>query len=145
GSVARALEGREVSGVRVVGPLDDLTGLYQGATLVINPAVAGTGLKIKTLEALCHLRPVVSWPSGIEGLDPRLAALCVVARDWYEFSERVIDMLARAPGEGLPVRDRAVIAELVAPTHVYASLDSAYRAFFDQRGVAPPMVTDACD
>jgi hypothetical protein len=132
GGVGKALAGREVSGVGVVGQVEDLTPRYENAALVINPVVAGTGLKIKILEALCHLRPVVTWPAGVEGLDPMLAALCLVARDWYEFSEQVIGVLTRAPSEGFTARDRAVIAAHVAPDHVYASLNAAYRAFFEQ-------------
>jgi glycosyltransferase involved in cell wall biosynthesis len=132
GSVAQALEGRDVAGVTVAGPVDDLTPLYHDATAVINPSVAGTGLKIKTLEALCRFRPVVTWPSGVEGLDPKLAALCLVAQDWYEFSEGVIHVLTRAPGGGFSAEDRAAIAGLLASEHVYASVDSAYRAFFER-------------
>jgi predicted nucleic acid-binding Zn-ribbon protein len=157
GGVAKAIAGRDVSGVQVVGPVNDLTAQYQDAALVINPVVAGTGLKIKILEALCHLRPVVTWPAGVEGLDPKLAALCLVARDWYEFSEQVIGVLTRASSGGFTAGDRAVIAELVAPEHVYASLDSAYRAFFEQHRpttepigltrqvCGSPMVAHACD
>jgi hypothetical protein len=132
GGVAQVVADREVPGVRAMGPVDDLTAEYQGAALVINPVVAGTGLKIKTLEALCHLRPVVTWPAGVEGLDPKLAALCLVARDWYEFSEQVIGVLTRASSGVFTTADRSLIAELVAPEHVYAALDSAYRAFVEQ-------------
>jgi hypothetical protein len=132
GGVGKVLAGREVSGVGVVGRVEDLTPRYENATLVINPVVAGTGLKIKILEALCHLRPVVTWPAGVEGLDPMLSALCLVARDWYEFSEQVIGVLTRAPAAGFTDRNRAVISALVAPEHVYASLNDAYRAFFEQ-------------
>jgi hypothetical protein len=137
GSVVRALDGREVSGVTAMGPVDDLTARYRDAALVINPVVAGTGLKIKILEALCHLRPVVTWPAGIDGVDPKLATFCLLARDWYEFSTHVISGLTRPDGEGLTAADRAVISELVSPEHVYASLDTTCRAFFEsQRPVA---------
>ena len=68
------------AGVRVLGLVDDLTARYQEAALVINPVVAGTGLKIKMLEALCHLRPIVTWPAGVDGLD-RGARRAVPRRD----------------------------------------------------------------
>jgi Methyltransferase domain/Glycosyl transferases group 1 len=136
GTVADTIATREAPGVRAMAPEDDLTARYRDAALVIDPAVAGTGLKIKVLEALCHFRPVVTWPTSVEGLDPKLAAFCLVARDWYEFSEQVISVLTRPPGAWFTAEDRAVIAEFVAPEHVYASLDSAFRAFFDQHGRA---------
>ncbi len=126
GSVSKAMTGRDVPGVRVLGLVDDLTARYQEAELVINPVVAGTGLKIKMLEALCHLRPIVTWPAGVDGLDPALAALCHVASDWYAFSEHVIRALSTRAHAGFTAEERAVIARLVSPEHVYASLDAAF-------------------
>jgi len=136
GSVAKALDGSDVPGVRALGQVDDLTARYQEAALVINPVVAGTGLKIKILEALSHLRPIVTWPAGVDGLDPKLAAFCVVARDWYGFSEQVIRVLTGAARAGFTAAERAVIAQLVSPEHVYASVDAAFRSFFEPQPAA---------
>ena len=77
----------------MAGAVEDMAPLYRDAALVINPVVAGTGAKIKTIEALCHLRPMVTWPAGVDGLDPALAARCIVVRDWYEFANAVVDVL----------------------------------------------------
>jgi hypothetical protein len=139
GSVSRAMTGRDVPGVRVLGLVDDLTARYQEASLVINPVVAGTGLKIKMLEALCHLRPIVTWPAGVDGLDPSLTALCHVASDWYAFAEQVIRALTTRAHAGFTAEERAVVARLVSPEHVYASLDAAFRASLEPaRPSAPP-------
>ena len=132
GSVGDAVAARELPGVIVVGRVDDLSGPYREAELVINPAVAGTGLKIKVLEALSHCRPVVTWPAGVEGLAPELTAFCSVARDWYEFSEHVIHQLAGSRGERFSPEARAVVARHLAPEHVYAPLDAAFDEFFLQ-------------
>ena len=67
--------------------LDDL---YRRARVVINPAHAGTGIKIKTIEALSRLRPIVTWPTGVDGLSRELKSLCDVVEDWYEFGPRVV-------------------------------------------------------
>jgi len=136
GGVAEALAGRAVPGVSITGAVDDVAPLYRDAALVINPAVAGTGAKIKTIEALCHLRPLVTWPAGIDGLDPGLASRCIVVRDWYAFGKAVVDVLT-----GRDVRllesDRDAIAALVSPETTYAALDCAYRSFFERHGHAP--------
>ena len=131
GSVATALTDIESPGVTILGPVDDVDARYRNAALVINPVVAGTGLKIKTLEALCHLRPVVTWPAGVEGVQRALVAHCLVASDWYDFAEQTISALRR-PAAGFTADDRALIADLLAPEQVYASLDAAYRTFFEQ-------------
>ena len=132
GGVTRALAGRSVAGVTAVGAVDDVSPLYRAAALVINPVVAGTGAKIKTIEALCHLRPVVTWPAGVDGLHPRLAAGCVVTHDWFEFSNAVVEALGRRTTESVAATNRDVIAGLVSPETTYAALDGAYRTFFER-------------
>jgi glycosyltransferase involved in cell wall biosynthesis len=112
-----------VPGVRCFGLVDDLSPIYAAARVVINPAVAGTGLKIKTLEALAHLRPVIVWPSGIEGLPPELRALCETVTDWYAFSEAMIRLLRDDSGQRSVTGAREQIASYLAPESVYAELD----------------------
>jgi len=92
GSVGSAAEVSS-PGVRVLGRVEDVDVTYAQARVVINPAVAGTGLKIKTAEALCHFRPVVAWPSGVEGIALEARAMCHVANDWFDFAQQVIRLL----------------------------------------------------
>ncbi len=112
-------------GVRILGRIDDLAEAYAAARVVINPAVAGTGLKIKTVEALCYLRPIVLWPSGVDGLGPELHSLCHLATNWFEFAQRVIDLL-RTPEQMQPaIIDAPGLADQFAPDRVYAPLGQA--------------------
>jgi hypothetical protein len=136
GGVAKVITGRDVPGITSIGVATDVAPFYRDASLVINPVVAGTGVKVKTLEALCHLRPVVTWPAGVEGLDPRLVARCVVGHDWYEFSNLVVDALTGRRRAQLGPEDREVIAELVSPQITYASLDAAFAEFFTRHSPA---------
>jgi Glycosyl transferases group 1 len=130
GKVARTLAGDRPGIVRI-GPIDDLEPLYRQARVIINPAVAGTGLKIKTLEALCHLRPVVTWPSGIDGLAPELAALCVTVRDWYEFSRGVAEILCAGDKQFFTPGDRSAIVRLTSPATTYHEMTTAVARFFE--------------
>jgi hypothetical protein len=136
GDVGKALADGSVPGVSVVGVVEDTSPLYREAALVINPVVAGTGVKIKTLEALCHLRPIVTWPAGVDGLHTRLAARCLIARDWYEFANVVADALATRRPRQFTAHDRAVIADLVSAETTYRALDAAYAAYFDGHGLS---------
>lgn len=122
GKVAAALEG-PVPGVVAVGPIDDTAAEYAEARLVINPVRAGTGLKIKTVEAVAHGCPVVSWSSGVEGLPTALRPLCTVADSWPDFADAVIVALMRSTQE----IDVAAIRDALAPKAVYAALDAALR------------------
>jgi len=130
GSISDAVADREAPGLRVVGRVENLRAHYEDAAVVINPAIAGTGLKIKILEALCHFRPVVTWPAGVEGLHRDVAAFCLVARDWYEFSDQVVSVIAGTRGRPFTSDARALIAKHVDPAEVYGPLDAQYHAFF---------------
>lgn len=65
--------------------------------MVINPTVAGTGLKIKTVEALCHGSAVVAWPNGVDGLPRADPPAFVVAESWVAFGESVVKLMRDQP------------------------------------------------
>jgi hypothetical protein len=111
-------------GVRIVGEVDSVRELYSDCSLVINPVVAGTGIKIKTIEALCHFRPLVTWPSGVEGIPTRFRQLTPVARDWFEFATVIQEFLRS--DRGLEVSD-----EMKRDILEYFSPESTYREFGD--------------
>ena len=123
----------EFPGVITLGPVDDLTALYREARAVINPAIAGTGVKIKTLEALGHLRPIVTWPTGVDGLAPELAALCTQATDWYEFSRRVAELLAADTPRLFSAGERDAIERFLSPSAAYATMTAAIEALVRER------------
>ena len=61
--------GHAVPGVRRLGFVDALGDLYRRAAVVINPQQFGTGLSIKSVDALLHGRPLVTTASGARGLE----------------------------------------------------------------------------
>ncbi len=63
---------RSVKGLKVFQPLgrvDDVQDAYGIMDLVVNPMIGGTGLKIKTVEALAFGKPVLSTKAGGAGLE----------------------------------------------------------------------------
>lgn len=56
-----------------VGAVDDLGRFYGTLHLAINPHEGGTGLKIKTVEALAHGLPVIGTTEAFLGLEPEAA------------------------------------------------------------------------
>jgi hypothetical protein len=124
GSVGDAVEVPS-PGIRILGRVDHVSAAYAEARLVINPAVAGTGLKIKTVEALCHFRSIVLWPSGVEGIAPDARKMCHVANDWFEFAQLVIRLaLTEDDGQDF-VQRRRELSHHFAPDCVYAPLAKA--------------------
>lgn len=66
GGAGRGLAERP--GLRVLGPVADADELYSAVDLVVNPHEGGTGLKIKTVEALARGRPVIGTAEAFAGL-----------------------------------------------------------------------------
>jgi len=111
--------------VKIMGQVGDLTAAYAEARVVINPAVAGTGLKIKTIEALCHLRPLVTWPSGVDGVETDVRSLCYVATDWYGFARHVIDLCNSEDASRILISNRDEILQRFSPDSIYGELNAA--------------------
>ena len=97
---------------------------YGRCDVILNPTAAGTGLKIKTVEAIAHGRRIVAWPNGVDGVSESLRTYCHVARDWYEFVMRVdeaVEVLEESGGE-FDDSDRARVYEELFGDRVYAGL-----------------------
>jgi glycosyltransferase involved in cell wall biosynthesis len=85
---------REAPGLRRHGYVPDLTEAYRTATVVINPVMLGTGLKIKTVEALAHGRAVVTTSVGAAGLEDAAPHALIVENDMRRFGAAVAELLA---------------------------------------------------
>jgi glycosyltransferase involved in cell wall biosynthesis len=79
--------------VRVHGFVDDLDGLYASAAVFIVPLHAGSGVRVKVLEALAAGVPVVSTSVGIDGLDLLAGEHVLVADRPEEFAQAVRTLL----------------------------------------------------
>lgn len=55
--------------VRLHGFVDDLDGVLAQATALVAPVVYGTGVKIKVIDALARGLPIVTTPTGVEGIE----------------------------------------------------------------------------
>ncbi|MEM7100797.1 MAG: glycosyltransferase [Pseudomonadota bacterium] len=67
GSIGQNLAASDA--LEILGRVDDLGDTYAQAQIVINPMQFGTGLKIKSIEALAYRRPLVTTATGAEGLE----------------------------------------------------------------------------
>jgi glycosyltransferase involved in cell wall biosynthesis len=76
-----------------LGVIEDLHALYASTTVAINPLTWGTGLKIKTIEPLAYGCPVVTTPSGIEGIEEAENRGILVGRTPKGFAECIERLL----------------------------------------------------
>ena len=120
-------------GVRILDRIEDVSAAYAEARVAINPAMVDSGLNLKTVEALCHLRPIVLWPSGVDGLRPEMSELCHVASNWFDFARHVIRLAGEEDGTQVIIERRATLARQFASDVVYAPLDAVLNSEIGSR------------
>jgi polysaccharide biosynthesis protein PslH len=79
--------------VEVTGGVPNMQPYYERALVVIAPLQSGGGTRLKILDALAALRPVVTTTLGCEGLDVIDGVHVLVADDPDRFAERVVELL----------------------------------------------------
>jgi glycosyltransferase involved in cell wall biosynthesis len=94
GSICRVLKSK-FPGVELIGEVDDLKAAYARAAVVINPVLAGTGLKTKTIEALAFGCPLVTTSCGAEGIEEASGSAFYLADDPVHFANGVVELLTR--------------------------------------------------
>lgn len=95
------------------GFVDDIDDFYQRMDLVVNPTLIGTGLKIKTMEALSYGVPLISTRIGFDGI-PTL-------HPWHEVGDE--NDLARAIEEVATTRG----SELTKLSNISRSIFTEYQ------------------
>lgn len=84
--------------LELLGKVRDAAQAHADFLLSINPMPSGTGLKIKTVEAMACGRPVVATSAGCAGLRAYLGQGLVEAKDAESFAKAVMSWL-RSPDE----------------------------------------------
>jgi glycosyltransferase involved in cell wall biosynthesis len=85
-------------GLELLGKVRDAAQAHADFLVSLNPMPSGTGLKIKTVEAMACGRPVVATPAGCAGLRAYLGQGLVEAKDTDSFAEAVLTWV-RNPDE----------------------------------------------
>ena len=97
--------GGDRPGVRRLGFVGRLDDLYRQVAVVINPQRFGTGLSIKSVDALAHAAALVTTASGARGLEEGAGVAFLQANSPEEFGERLVQLL-REPGQAGALAER---------------------------------------
>ena len=68
GTICNALESK-IPNFNMLGLVDELDDFYRSIDVVVNPMIGGTGLKIKSLEALSYGKPLLATKDAMVGID----------------------------------------------------------------------------
>jgi glycosyltransferase involved in cell wall biosynthesis len=114
--------------IGVSGFVDDIRPWIERASVVVVPLRAGSGTRLKVLEAMAMARPVVSTRIGVEGLDVVDGTHLLVADSTEEFAHAV-EMFLDDPGMGraLGLTGRA----LVEAHYDWRAIGAAFGAFVE--------------
>jgi sugar transferase (PEP-CTERM/EpsH1 system associated) len=82
-----------VDGVLVTGRVPDTRPYLDDAAISVIPLRAGSGTRLKMLEAMAMGRPVVSTSIGAEGLDAVSGIHFIKANTATEFAARIVELL----------------------------------------------------
>ena len=106
--------------MELVGPVDDLSPWYAGASVVVAPILSGSGMKTKVAEALMHGKRVVGTREAFSGYgETVLAANCCVDEP-EQFAAAINSAVERNP----PPFDPALL-ELYERFHSRSALKAA--------------------
>ncbi|OKH40342.1 hypothetical protein NIES2101_35030 [Calothrix sp. HK-06] len=81
-----------VDGCINLGYIDNLDEVYNTADIVINPILFGTGLKVKSIEALGQSKVLVTTLEGAKGLEAGANKAFLIAKDADEFTHYLIEV-----------------------------------------------------
>lgn len=87
------LKAHATNNIIYAGFVDDISTVYRGADLFLNPVLSGGGVKTKVLEAIAAGTTVVSTTSGAAGIEKSASGeklVVVPDNDWKQFAEAVI-------------------------------------------------------
>ncbi len=77
-----------------LGSFDSINDIYNNADIAINPVNMGTGLKIKTIEALAFGMPLVTYPDGVTGLESyNPTSFCAYAETMDQFKTSLLELM----------------------------------------------------
>jgi hypothetical protein len=79
-----------------LGRVEDLQTVYDLANVVINPVPYGTGLKIKTIEALGYSKPLVTTSVGADGLEDGKDKAFLIGDTSQEFADAIVTIFSDA-------------------------------------------------
>jgi glycosyltransferase involved in cell wall biosynthesis len=115
--------------VTVTGWVPDVRPYLEDARVVVVPLRAGSGTRIKILEAFAAARPVISTTIGAEGIDARPGKEIVIADVPVSFAEQVVRLLDDADAaDRLGRAGRALVEHRYSWPSIVEDLDPTYRS-----------------
>ena len=133
GTICQTL-GPAPRGAMFLGFVKDTKSLYAEAGVVISPLRAGSGLKIKLIEALAHGKAVVATPKTLQGVEALFSQAVCLAEDPDKFASAVTELLIdRNARSDLATRGLAVLHAHFSSELCYGELSRHIGSFLQAK------------
>jgi succinoglycan biosynthesis protein ExoO len=127
GAVCDAL-GHMPAGIKLLNVVESLEELYAMASVVVSPLRAGSGLKIKLIEALSKGKAVVATSTTLQGVADMVAGCVRVADSAPSFASMVADLLGDEGNRAdLGEKGIAAVSKHFAPAGAYGGIAEALK------------------
>lgn len=131
-SLARFVRTPEVT---LVEDVPDSEPYFRKLSVLAYPALAGSGMKVKVLEAMAYGVPVVTTREGIEGIDAVDGIHALLGDDDDELAAKILSLLnANQAAVRMRVEARLLIEERYSPDSVIPQIEDVYRKTMQSRG-----------
>ena len=113
---------------RLLNVVESLDDLYVEASVVISPLRAGSGLKIKLIEALSKGKAVVATTPTLQGVADILGDCALVSDSASTFASLVIDLLGdEGKRKELGTKGISAVSQHFAPDRAYGAIATAVK------------------
>jgi glycosyltransferase involved in cell wall biosynthesis len=112
--------------LQLIGFVEDLDALFADATAMLIPLKFGSGVKIKTLEALARGLPVIATDFGVEGIPVKCGEDCLVINDFDDYPQAMLDLIDLDYNHKLSENAHSFFWRTYAPEVVYREYDGIF-------------------
>ena len=134
GAVCESLRAFAAPNVRLLGRVEEIGAEYGAAEVCLIPLLAGSGLKIKLIEALSHGRACVSTSVGMQGVRDLTDRAVLVADMPADFAQAVVTLLQQPEKRNaMETQARAYVTEHLSPEKAYQPLIDRIFQHFRER------------
>ena len=118
----------EVEGLEIYQDVPDTQPYFANTDVMLYAPVAGSGMKVKVMEAFALGTPVVTTAEGVEGLPARDRIHAGICEDDRGLIDRTVELLTNpALAQQLRSNARALLEEHCNPTVTVAQIERVYR------------------
>jgi len=121
----------------LLGYVEDLDSLFASATAMLVPIEIGSGIKLKTLEALAHGLPLITTRNGIEGIPAEDGVHCLVSSELTRFPEMMEKLTKPSLNQELSTNGRNLYEKRYARDAAWALYVDAFLNLQDSEGCKP--------